>query len=66
MSWSVQPEPADEVEREALLAALERALAEEETAASGSPSAWWRSGFDDLGGDPAAEKPWGEPRIVEP
>jgi hypothetical protein len=62
--WSVQPEPADEKEREALLAALDRALAEEEGAASGWLSAWWRSGFDDLGG--AAEKPWGEPRVVEP
>lgn len=66
MPWSVQPEPADENERAALLAALDRALAEEEGAASGWLSAWWRSGFDDLGGGPAAEKPWGEPRIVEP
>ena len=64
--WSVQPQPADENEREALLAALERALAEEEAAASGLISAWWRSGFDDLGGGAAAEKPWGEPRVVEP
>jgi hypothetical protein len=69
--WSVQPEPSDEVERDALIAALERALAEEETAATGQPSAWWRSGFDDLGGfglgwSPAAEKPRGEPRVVEP
>jgi hypothetical protein len=64
--WSVQPEPGDENEREALLAALERALAEEEAAASGSLSAWWRSGLEDLGGGPAAEKPWGEPRVVEP
>ena len=37
------PEPADENEREALLAALDRALAEEEGAASGWLSAWWRS-----------------------
>ncbi len=66
MPWSVQPEPGDESEREALLAALDRALAEEEAAASGWLSAWWRSGFDQLGGSPAAEKPWGEPRIVEP
>jgi hypothetical protein len=63
--WSVQPEPGDENEREALLAALERALAEEEAAASGSLSAWWRAGLEDLGGGPAAEKPWGEPRVVE-
>ena len=64
MPWSVQPEPADENEREALLATLDRALAEEEAAASGLISAWWRSGFDGLGG--AAEKPWGEPGVVEP
>lgn len=66
MTWSVRPEPADESEREALLAALERALAEEEAAASGQVSSWWRSGLDDLGGGPAAEKPRGEPRVVEP
>ena len=66
MSWSVRPEPADEAEREALIAALERALAEEESAASGQVSAWWRSGFDGLGGSPAAEQPWGESRVVEP
>lgn len=66
MNWSVRPEPADENEREALLAALERALAEEEAAASGQMSVWWRSGFGQLGGDPAAQEPWGEPRIVEP
>ncbi|HET9323595.1 MAG TPA: hypothetical protein VFO03_06920 [Gaiellaceae bacterium] len=66
MSWSVHPEPEDELERAALLAALERALAEEEIAASGSPSAWWRSGFDDLGGSSGARKPWSEPRVAEP
>ncbi|HEX7254591.1 MAG TPA: hypothetical protein VF236_01560 [Gaiellaceae bacterium] len=65
MSWSVQPEPADEAERAALIAALERALAEEQAAASGQVSAWWLSGFDDLGADSAAE-PRGEPRVVEP
>jgi hypothetical protein len=64
--WSVQPEPADEIEREALVSALERALAEEASAASGVVSAWWRSGLDGLGGSPAAKKPWGEPRVVEP
>jgi hypothetical protein len=66
VTWSVRPEPADEAERDALIAALERALAEEERAAGGQPSAWWRSGFDDLGGGPAAKKPWGEPRVIEP
>ena len=62
MPWSVQPEPADENEREALLAALDRALAQEEAAASGLISPWWRSGFEDLGGGAAAAKPWSEPR----
>lgn len=66
MTWSVLPEPGDDIERQALLAAVERALAEEQAAASGQPSAWWRSGLDDLRGSPAAEKPWGEPRVVEP
>ena len=65
MTWSVQPEPADENERDALLAALERALAEEEAAASGQVSAWWRSGVQ-LGGGTAPEEPWGEPGVVEP
>jgi hypothetical protein len=66
VTWSVQPEPDDEAQRDALIAALERALAEEEAAASGVDSAWWRSGLDTLGGSPASEKPWGEPRVVEP
>ena len=66
VTWSAQPEPADDAEREALVAALERALAEEEAAASGQASAWWRSGFDGLGGGSAPEKPWGERRVVEP
>lgn len=66
MSWSVQPDPADETERDALIAALERALAEEAAAASGFAGAWWRSGLDDLGWSPAAKEPWGQPRVVEP
>jgi hypothetical protein len=57
--WSVQPEPADENEREALLAALDRALAEEEGAASGWLSAWWRSGLDDLEGLAERRSSWG-------
>jgi hypothetical protein len=66
VTWSVQPEPNDETERDALIAALERALAEEEAAASGVVGAWWRSGLEGLGGSTASEKPWGEPRVVEP
>jgi hypothetical protein len=65
VTWSVQPEPSDEGERRALLAALEQALAEDQ---DGSPYSrpWWRSGLDDLGGRPTAEEPWGEPGVVEP
>jgi hypothetical protein len=66
MTWSVQPEPTDEAEREALLQALKRALADEAGGASVYGTHWWRSGLEDLGGGPAAEQPWGEPRVVEP
>lgn len=66
MSWSVQPEPTDELERRALLAALERALAEEEVGAQAYTGAWWRAGFEELGGGPAAQQTWREPGVVEP
>ena len=66
MTWSVQPEPSDETERQALLDALDRALAEDENGARGFLSAWWRSGLEELGGGPAAEQPWREPGVVEP
>lgn len=71
MTWSVHPDPSDETERQALVAAVEQALAEE----GGAPTyagPWWRAGFDDLGGfdglggGPAAEQPWREPGVVEP
>jgi hypothetical protein len=65
VTWSVQPEPADESERQALLAALEQALEEDEVAGEGYASAWWRAGLDDLGGGPAAQEPWGDPGVVE-
>jgi hypothetical protein len=65
MTWSVQPEPTDESERRALLAALEQALAEEEVGAQASAGAWWRAGLEDLGGGPAAEQPWRDPGVVE-
>ena len=54
MSWEVRPEPEDANERATLVAAVERALAEE------AESAWWRSGLDDLGGGPVSEVPWAE------
>lgn len=65
MTWSVQPEPTDESERRALLAALEQALAEEQFGAEASAGAWWRAGLDDLGGGPAAEQPWSDAGVVE-
>jgi hypothetical protein len=66
MTWSVHPEPSDETERRALLAALNQALADEQDGAQTHASLWWRSGLDDLGGGPAAEQSWREPGIVEP
>jgi hypothetical protein len=53
----VEPEPADDGERAALLAAAEEALASE------PESAWWRSGLDDLGGVPTAD---GDPGLGAP
>ena len=71
MTWSVQPEPSDETERRALLAALDQALTEEQGGAEAHATRWWRSGFEDfgvggLGGGPAAEQLWREPGVVEP
>jgi len=66
LTWRVHPEPSDEAEGEFLLAALEQALAEEQAGANGQVTAWWRAGFDDLGGGPAAEQAWREPGVVEP
>ena len=48
MTWSVHPEPRDETERRALLAALDQALAEEQNGAQAHASPWWRAGLDDL------------------
>lgn len=66
MTWNVQPEPADENERRALLVALEQALAEDEAAGEGYAGAWWRAGLEDLGGGPRAEQPWSDPGVIEP
>ena len=60
MSWEVRPEPSDSDERAALLQAAEAALEDEDE------SAWWRSGFDELGGGPAAKEAWSGAGIVEP
>jgi hypothetical protein len=70
MTWSVHPDPRDETERQALLAAVEQALAEEQRDAPSYAGPWWRAGFEEpggfLGGGPAAEQPWREPGVVEP
>jgi hypothetical protein len=71
VTWSVHPEPSDETERRALLAALSQALAEEQDGAQANASPWWRAGLEDLdlGGlswGPAAEQSWREPGVVEP
>ncbi|HET8874615.1 MAG TPA: hypothetical protein VFM83_13105 [Gaiellaceae bacterium] len=55
MSWEVRPEPEDPAERGTLVAAVERALAEQ------AESAWWRSGLDDQGGGHAPKGPWAQP-----
>ena len=60
MSWEVHPEPRDAGEREALLEAAEAALSGEDE------SAWWRSGFDELGGGPAPKQAWSGAGVVEP
>jgi hypothetical protein len=59
MDWKVVPEPADELERAALLAAAEQAFAPE------TDSAWWRSGLEDLDGSPSAPQPAGDPHAVD-
>ena len=61
MRWEVQPQVEEDAER-ALLAAVSRALGEEEPA----DSAWWRSGLDELGGGPAPQQSWRDPGVVEP
>ena len=67
MTWTVQPEPADEEERAALLYALEHALAAEHAAAPSSyASPWWRAGVAELGGGAAPEEPRGDAGVVEP
>lgn len=60
MGWEVDPEPADDAQRAALLAAAEQALAPE------TESAWWRSGLEDLGGGAPGEQAGRNPGVVEP
>jgi hypothetical protein len=65
-TWAIDPDLTEEREREALVAAIERALAEENGGPAGYGSRWWRAGLEDLGGGPAAEQAGREPRVVEP
>jgi hypothetical protein len=60
MSWEVRPEPNEEGVQAVLVAAVEQELGECDE------SAWWRSGFDELGGSPAPKQTWSDPGIVEP
>lgn len=60
MTWELRPEPDRPEVRAALLSAVEQALADEDE------SAWWRSGFEDLGGGPASTQAWGDAGLVEP
>jgi hypothetical protein len=66
VTWSVQPEPTDENELQALLTTLERALAEEQVGGDAYTAAWWRAGLEDLGRGPGAQESWRDPGIVEP
>lgn len=61
VSWDVQPALGEEELQAALLAAVEQALGEAEV-----DSVWWRSGFEDLGGGPAAQEAWRDSGVVEP
>jgi hypothetical protein len=61
MRWELRPEPPDPGSRAALLRAAELALADEEP-----ESAWWRSGFEELGGGPPPKESWRDSGVVEP
>ena len=66
MSWVVRPEPQEAEERSALLQVVERALAEDEAGPPAHASRWWRSGLDDLGGDPTTREQWRRRGADEP
>jgi hypothetical protein len=61
--WELRPQLEEKDVELALLAAASRALEEGEEPVE---SAWWRSGFEELGGDPAPQQPWRESGVVEP
>jgi hypothetical protein len=60
MDWLVTPEPSDDNERRALVQAAE------EAEDGDPPSAWWRSGLEELGGGPAPQQTWRQSGVVEP
>lgn len=60
MDWLVTPEPSDDNERRALVQAAE------EAEDGDPPSAWWRSGLEELGGGPAPQQTWRQAGVVEP
>jgi hypothetical protein len=60
VGWEVRPEPTEEGVRAALVAAVQGLLADDE-----SERAWWRSGFDELGGSPAPKQAWRDAGVVE-
>lgn len=62
MAWEVSPQLEEKDVERALLTAVARVLDDDEP----TESAWWRSGFDDLGGGPAAQQSWRDPGVVEP
>jgi hypothetical protein len=55
VTWELHPELDQPEVRAALLAAVEEALAEKDE------SAWWRSGFEELGDGPAPRQAWRDP-----
>jgi hypothetical protein len=55
VTWELHPELNQPEVRAALLAAVEQALAEKDE------SAWWRSGFEELGDGPAPRQAWYDP-----
>ena len=60
MDWVIRPELVEEDVQAALLAAVERELAQADQ------SLWWRSGLDELDGGPAPKQAWSDAGVVEP
>jgi hypothetical protein len=60
VDWVIRPELVEVEVEAALLAAVEKELADD------GQSLWWRSGLEDLDGGRAAKQAWSDPGIVEP